>query len=143
MRDLDERGREGCRLATGGRGRAPGGGRAQRAQECSPHGRLRPPSTEGGMSAAESLTEGQGPGTAGRMARPFTGRKLVSFKIAPEQHEALRDAARQAQGAKPPLPNASEGASYIVRELIRAWIDAGAKWPGSPPAAPRRRPRAR
>lgn len=59
------------------------------------------------------------------------------MKVLPEQAKALRDAALRAKLEA--LPNASDGASLIIRELVQAWIEAGARWPGAP--APKRRGR--
>ncbi len=63
-----------------------------------------------------------------KRGRPTKGLKPVTLKLAPEQHEALQDAVRRAGLER--RPNVSEGASFIVRELVQAWIDRGAKWPG-------------
>ena len=63
-----------------------------------------------------------------KRGRPTKGLKPVTLKLAPEQHEALQDAVRRAGLER--RANVSEGASYVVRELVQAWIDRGAKWPG-------------
>lgn len=62
-----------------------------------------------------------------RRGRPGKGLKPVTLKLAPEQHQALQDAVRRAGLER--KPNVGEGASYIVRELVQAWIDRGSKWP--------------
>lgn len=89
------------------------------------------------MSAAQFLTASGGPGTVERMGRQPRGFKLVGVKLTPDQATALSDAAARAKLDK--RPNAGDGASLVVRELVQAWIDAGAQWPGAP--APKRRVR--
>jgi hypothetical protein len=64
------------------------------------------------------------------MARPKRGHEQLVVRVLPDQAKALRDVALRAKLEG--LPNAGDGASLIVRELIQAWIDAGAKWPGAP-----------
>jgi hypothetical protein len=63
------------------------------------------------------------------MARPKRGHEHFVAKLLPEQAKALRDAAARAK--LDDQPNALDGASLIVRELVQAWIDGGAKWPGA------------
>lgn len=90
------------------------------------------------MNTQETLTGPGGTGTPGRMARQKRGFELIGVKVTPEQAKALRDAAARAKLEG--LPEAADGASRVVRELVQAWIDAGARWPGASPApAPRRR----
>lgn len=92
------------------------------------------------MTGAEFLTENRGTGTPDRMGRPKRGHERLLVKIEPEQAKALREAALRAKLEG--LPNAADGASLVVRELVRAWIDAGARWPGvERSAAPARRRR--
>jgi hypothetical protein len=73
------------------------------------------------------------------MARPKRGYERFLVKIEPEQAKALREASLRAK--LDGLPEAGDGASRIVRELVQAWIDSGARWPGAPSAPPRRRAR--
>ncbi len=62
-----------------------------------------------------------------KRGRPTKGLKAVTLKLAPDQHQALQDAVRRAGLER--LPNVAEGASFVVRELVQAWIDRGARWP--------------
>jgi hypothetical protein len=71
------------------------------------------------------------------VARPKRGHEHFVAKLEPAQAKALRDAALRAK--LDGLPNAMDGASLIVRELVQAWIDAGARWPGSPAVKRRRK----
>lgn len=87
--------------------------------------------------ASESLTINRRTAYPVRMARPRRGFKLAAFRVTPPQHKALTDAALRARLEG--LPEAADGASLIVRELVQAWIDAGAKWPAGAPAKVKRK----
>lgn len=82
---------------------------------------------DAGMLASASLTPNRGTGTPKPMARPKRGHEHFVAKLLPDQAKALRDAALRAKLDE--LPNAADGASLIVRELVQGWIDAGARWP--------------
>lgn len=82
-------------------------------------------STTRGAARAKGGTQTEAPAPRGRPAKNL---KAVTLVLTPEQHEALQDAVSRARLER--LPNVGEGASYIVRELVEAWMKRGAKWPG-------------
>lgn len=61
-----------------------------------------------------------------RIGRPSKGLVPVTLKLTPEQHQVLVQTALRAR--LDGKPNAAEGASFLARRLVQAWIDKGAKW---------------
>lgn len=62
-----------------------------------------------------------------RRGRPRKELKAAIFKLRPDQHEALVHTAIHAK--LDGKPNAGEGASLIVRHLVKGWMDGGKRWP--------------
>lgn len=70
------------------------------------------------MSTARHTTRGR-TGTLQRVPHVKKGLKLASYRLRPEQIEALRkEALRRAMAGKPGKPDASE----LVREAVDAWL---------------------
>lgn len=84
--------------------------------------RRTPPKPRTAKQIVESLTS-QVP----RVGRPPKGLVPVTLKLTPEQHQVLVQTALRAR--LDGKPNAAEGASFLARRLVQAWIDRGAKWP--------------
>lgn len=64
---------------------------------------------------------------AARIGRPPKGLVGVTLRLTPEQHQVLTQSALRAKLEG--KPNADDGASGLVRQLVQTWIDKGAKWP--------------